>query len=473
MLILLSFVLTGITAFYNFKRENDKYNLDRLTRKEKALNTSLQYFMEENGGTIHQDSLALKFSDVIVEMADVHTLSVNLYDLNGNLLISSTAERFDDLGFDLDMDYTVLKQLITGNERPVVKKKINSKEFSLAYWYLLDQFQRKIAIVNVKYDKKNIDDGELTRFLGQLTQIYVLLFLGASLLAFFLSNYITKSIQRISEQMKVIDLSSDTEPINWKSNDEIGLLVKQYNKMIGKVKRSAELLAKSERESAWREMAKQVAHEIKNPLTPMRLRVQHLLRTLDSDPDIAAEQLKKFSNSMIDQIDTLSGIASEFSNFAKMPKANNIVLNMPNTVKASLDIYLEDENTNVTFENLCDTEPEVFADKDQITRVVNNLVKNAIQATEDIDDPKIEIELYTENDTCLLSVKDNGVGIKPEQREKIFVPNFTTKSTGMGLGLAMVQHIVHAANGDIWFESDDQSGTVFYVSLPLYTSENE
>ena len=245
------------------------------------------------------------------------------------------------------------------------------------------------------------------------------------------------------------------------------------NVVFGKEKRSAELLAKSERESAWREMAKQVAHEIKNPLTPMRLRVQHLLRTLDSDPDIAAEQLKKFSNSMIDQIDTLSGIASEFSNFAKMPKANNIVLNMPNTVKASLDIYLEDENTNVTFENLCDTEPEVFADKDQITRVVNNLVKNAIQATEDIDDPKIEIELYTENDTCLLSVKDNGVGIKPEQREKIFVPNFTTKSTGMGLGLAMVQNIVHAANGDIWFESDDQSGTVFYVSLPLYTSENE
>lgn len=468
MLILLSFVFTGFTAFYNFKLENERYNEERLERKESALQTSMEYFLEEQGGTVEPDSLALRFSDVIVEFADVHRLSVNLYDLNGNLLISSTEERFDNLGFDIEMDYTVLKQLSTGTDRPAIEKTIDNQDFYLVYWYLTDFFNRKIAIVNVKYDKKNIDDGELKRFLGQLTQIYILLFLGAAFLAYFLSNYITKSLQKIGSRMKVIDLSKENQPIEWQGNDEIGSLVKQYNRMLGQVKSSADMLAKSEREIAWREMAKQVAHEIKNPLTPMKLRVQHLQRSLSEDPERAQEQMDKFAVTMIDQIDTLSSIATEFSHFAKMPRAVNDKLDLITAIKGVQELFSNTPNCEVELEINSSDPSLVYADKDQLGRVLNNLVKNAVQATEEKTNGKIKIVLIEEDESYLISVKDNGKGISDELREKIFVPNFTTKSTGAGLGLAMVKNIVIQAEGEIWFDSVINQGSTFYVRLPIY-----
>ncbi|MGB1031031.1 MAG: ATP-binding protein, partial [Flavobacteriales bacterium] len=414
MLILLSFVFTGITAFYNFKLENERYNEERLERKEGALQTSMEYFLEQQGGTVEPDSLALRFSSVIVELADVHRLSVNLYDLKGNLLISSTEERFDNLGFDIEMDYTVLKQLSTGTERPAIEKTIDDQEFYLVYWYLTDFYNRKIAIVNVKYDKKNIDDGELRRFLAQLTQIYILLFLGAAFLAYFLSNYITKSLQKIGSKMKVIDLSKANDPIEWQGNDEIGTLVKQYNRMLGQVKNSAQMLAKSERESAWREMAKQVAHEIKNPLTPMKLRVQHLQRSLSNDPNTAQEQIDKFAVTMIDQIDTLSSIATEFSHFAKMPRAVNEKLDLINIIKGVQELFSTTPNCTIHFTISAKAPALVYADKDQLSRVLNNLVNNAIQAIEDAPHGKIQVVLREEESSYLMTVEDNGTGISDE-----------------------------------------------------------
>lgn len=468
MLILLSFVFTGITAFYNFKQENEHYNQERLERKEAALQTSMEYFLEEQGGTVKTDSLALRFSDVIVEFADVHRLSVNLYDLNGNLLISSTEERFDNLGFDIEIEYTVLKQLSTGNDRPVIEKTINNQDFYLVYWYLTDFYNRKIAIVNVKYNKKNIDDGELKRFLGQLTQIYILLFLGAAFLAYFLSNYITKSLQKVGSKMKVIDLAKENEPIEWQGNDEIGSLVKKYNKMLGQMKNSADMLAKSERESAWREMAKQVAHEIKNPLTPMKLRVQHLQRSLSDDPIQAQNQIDKFSKTMIDQIDTLSSIATEFSHFAKMPRVENEKVNLLGIMKGVVELFSNTPNCQVTL-RLKSSDPSlVYADKDQLNRVLNNLVKNAVQALKGDVQGEIEISLEEEDASYLIIVKDNGKGISDALRDKIFVPNFTTKSQGAGLGLAMVRNMVMQAEGEIWFDSIEGEGSRFYVRLPIY-----
>ena len=472
MLILLSFVFTGVTAFYNFKLENERYNQERLERKEGALQTSMEYFLEEQGGTVDPDSLALRFSDVIVELADVHRLSVNLYDLNGNLLISSTEERFDNLGFDIEIEYTVLKQLSTGTERPAIEKTINDQDFYLVYWYLTDFYNRKIAIVNVKYDKKNIGDGELKRFLGQLTQIYILLFLGAAFLAYFLSNYITKSLQKIGSKMKVIDLSRDNDPIEWQGNDEIGSLVKQYNRMLGQVKSSAQMLAKSERESAWREMAKQVAHEIKNPLTPMKLRVQHLQRSLSADPSKAQEQMNKFSQTMIDQIDTLSAIATEFSDFAKMPRAVNEKIDLVWAINGVQELFSNTPNCHVDLNIETAASAWVYADKDQLNRVLNNLVKNAVQAVEKLDHGNIHISLKEEETSYLIAVEDNGKGISDELREKIFVPNFTTKSTGAGLGLAMVKNIVIQAEGEIWFDSIVGTGSTFYVRLPIYNKRN-
>jgi two-component system nitrogen regulation sensor histidine kinase NtrY len=472
MLIIVSFVLTGITAYYNFKTENDRYNQERLERKEQALQTSMNYFLEEHGGSVAKDSLALVFSEVIVELADVHSLSVNLYDLKGNLLISSAEERFENLGFNLSIDYTVLKQLSTGNTRAVVEKDIKGNEVYLVYWYLLDSSKRKIAVVNVKYDKKNIDDGELKRFLGQLTKIYIALFIAAAILAYVLSNYITKSLQKIASKMKKIDLSQENEPISWEGGDEIAALVDQYNKMLLEVKNSANLLAKSERESAWREMAKQVAHEIKNPLTPMKLRVQHLERSLTGNPEGMEEKLKQFSKTMIDQIDTLSSIATEFSHFAKMPKAQPLEVDLLGILKGIVALYSDTPNVDIQFVNATNQgKCIVLADKDQLNRVFNNLVKNAVQALSEKPDGLINVVLSAENGFVHVLVQDNGVGIGEDQRSKIFVPNFTTKSTGTGLGLAMVKNIIEQSGGNIWFESEPGVSTSFHVKLPKNYSE--
>lgn len=467
LLIVISFAVTSLAAYYNFKKENDKYNEDRLRRKEAALMKSMKFFLEEQKDYIATDSIPSLFSEKIVELSEVHQLSVNIYDLKGNLLISSSDRNFDDLGFDMKMDYTVLKQMAMGNERTAIDRDINDQEFSLVYWYFRDLFGKPIAITNVKYDKRNLDSGELRRFFVVLTQSHILIFLGASFLAYFLSNYITSSLQKIGDRMHEIDLSEEIKPLEWNSKDEIGSLVNEYNRMVLEVKRSADLLAKSERESAWREMAKQVAHEIKNPLTPMKLRVQHLSRAWEDGVPDFDKRLEAFGSTMIQQIDTLSSIATEFSNFAKMPKAKPELVNLDVALRTAKGLFKDTHSVSFEyhFENN-GSEPMIQVDKEQLHRALNNLIKNAIQAIPADRDGKIKIYLKNKQGTYLVEIHDNGVGISEEEVDRIFVPNFTTKSKGMGLGLAMVRNIVSQAGGTIWFESIPKKSTIFFIEFP-------
>jgi len=212
-------------------------------------------------------------------------------------------------------------------------------------------------------------------------------------------------------------------------------------------------------------MAKQVAHEIKNPLTPMKLNIQHLQRLKDDNSPDVDQKMKQITQTLIEQIDTLSNIATEFSNFAKMPKANLEKIDLCHIVSTSIALFGESEN--VTIEFICDSpNPLVLADKEQMMRVFNNLIKNAIQSIPKDRKGKIEIVVEQQNDNYLIRIKDNGVGISSDITDKIFVPNFTTKTGGMGLGLAMVKNIIETINGKIWFESDTNKGTVFYITLP-------
>jgi nitrogen fixation/metabolism regulation signal transduction histidine kinase len=237
--------------------------------------------------------------------------------------------------------------------------------------------------------------------------------------------------------------------------------------MILELSKSAELLAKSEREIAWREMAKQVAHEIKNPLTPMKLSIQHLQRLKDDNSPDMEQKMKQLTQTLIEQIDTLSNIATEFSNFAKMPKATLEKENLFHIISTSIALFSESENVVIKFNNQLNN-PIILGDKEQLMRVFNNLIKNAIQSIPNDRKGKIEIGLAQENSNYLICIKDNGVGITADIVDKIFVPNFTTKTAGMGLGLAMVKNMVESVNGKIWFKSNAGEGTVFYVSLPCY-----
>jgi nitrogen fixation/metabolism regulation signal transduction histidine kinase len=268
--------------------------------------------------------------------------------------------------------------------------------------------------------------------------------------------------------MSKVIVNQPNELIEWKTNDEIGKLVAEYNKMILKIEESTKLLSISERESAWREMAKQVAHEIKNPLTPIKLNIQLLQKTLDDKHPEFENRFRKSSKVILEQIDALARIASEFSNFAKMPKAQNEVFNPVENINNCISLF-EEENRKITW-NIIDNTSEntkIFADKNQITRVFNNLLKNAIQAIPEEKDGIIEIRTLEENDEFVMKITDNGVGIDEEMKIKIFTPNFTTKSGGMGLGLAMVKNIIDQCNGKIGFDSKSGIGTTFWLKIPI------
>ena len=234
--------------------------------------------------------------------------------------------------------------------------------------------------------------------------------------------------------------------------------------MIEKLKLSTEKLAKSERQSAWREMAKQVAHEIKNPLTPMKLSVQHLERSLAKEPDKSEQKIHDFKVKMIQQIDLLANIATEFSNFAELPKANfqevDVLKIISSTVSlfknSSCEIYIECEKNANFISN---------ADEHQLIRVFNNLIKNSIQSFN--KEGTITIRLLIRDSFIAIEFEDNGMGIPIENKIKIFEPNFTTKSNGKGLGLAMVHQIIKIHNGNIELSSSSKKGTCFLIQLPL------
>ena len=283
-------------------------------------------------------------------------------------------------------------------------------------------------------------------------------------LAYFISKYITRSLQTISDRLNQTDLTKRNEKIIVENpSEEIGKLITSYNEMIDELEISAAKLAKGEREQAWREMAKQVAHEIKNPLTPMRLSVQSFERKFDpNDPDIA-KKVSEFSKTLIQQIDTMSSIASAFSNFANMPAQQNETLNVVKIVKMAVDIF--DEN----YIHFSSEEEEIIAklDRTQLIRVVTNLVKNATQAIVNVDTPHVLVTVSKDGDFVKMTVEDNGVGISMESKDKVFEPKFTTKTSGMGLGLGMVKNIVETYKGTINFTTEPGKGTIFTVRFPI------
>lgn len=466
-LILIALIVSGITTIIHFKRQNDRMQLERLQQKEHSIMLALNYYIIEN----NIESVNAKLENKVQELSDINLLDLNVFDTHGQLLGSTNMEIFENEGRPLLLPDSVIHQLNTAEDRLVIREEIKDLEYLSTYFYLVSPENKNIAIVNLPYLKsEEQSQRDLLRFLGTLGQIYVLLFLGAALLAYFLSSYITKSLSTIRKKLESFRINAQNEKLEWNSHDEIGALVNTYNLMVDELEQSAEKLAKSEREMAWKEMAKQVAHEIKNPLTPMRLSIQHLQRKLKDRPEEADEIMKRFSNTMLEQIDTLSRIATEFSNFAKMPKAKLEPLNIVGIVESVQELYTSEyEGTiNIQLENQLGKHQLIYADKEQMLRVFGNLVKNAIQAFSAPESGKITISLREQENRIIAAVKDNGKGISAETIDKIFTPSFTTKSSGMGLGLAMVKNIVTGIGATIWFDTEENKGTTFYISFPIY-----
>lgn len=465
-IILISFVVTGGIAIYDHYEQKERYNEARLERKEKAVRSSLEYFLNQRGGHIETDSVPYVFSDKICELSDVHNLFIVLYDLRGNLLIATNSYAMDTLGVPQQVPYAILKQLSIGNDRAVTDHNIANGKRSLAYWRFTDHHGSPIAITNVVYEKTDDQDQkDILLFLQELGQSYILLFLMAALVAYLLSNYITRSLQTIGEKLKGTQFGTTNNELTWESDDEIGALVSQYNRMLGELEKSAQLLAQEERESAWRDMAQQVAHEIKNPLTPMKLRVQHLQRSWEDGGENFDQKLKLFTQSMTEQIDTLSHIASEFSSYAKMPKPLYSEFDLCMLIDQCIELY-SSERVQFTYFASTGVSTVVKADRDQLIRVLNNLTTNAIQAVQSNEPVYITISLRKTRLGLLIRFNDKGPGINEESKRHLFTPKFTTKTTGSGLGLAMIKNILQQMGGQVWFWSKEKKGASFFLLIP-------
>jgi nitrogen fixation/metabolism regulation signal transduction histidine kinase len=292
------------------------------------------------------------------------------------------------------------------------------------------------------------------------------IFLIAGVIAFFITNRITRSFSFISNKMKAISLGQMNETIIWNRKDEIGDLVAEYNKMVAKLDDSAVALAKNERESAWREMARQVAHEIKNPLTPMKLSLQHLQRAIEMGKGDIQELTKSVSRTLVEQIDHLSQIAADFSQFANIGNPHKEVFDLNEMIQLLTQLHFIEGDLDLTWKPE-DVKVLITADRTHINRLFTNLIQNALQSIQEGSSASIIVAEKLHNKNVLITVSDNGVGIPEDIRSKIFTPNFTTKNSGTGLGLAMCKGIVEECKGNIWFETVLGKGTTFFVELPL------
>lgn len=458
-------VLIAFVTVSQYKKEAQKYHRDRLLRKEAAIRENINYVLKTTTYPVETRNIPLIFKDKIYEIKDIHSLEIYLYDLNGVLLKSSKPSFFTKEVVTSMPDYALEALQNSPSKSFIEEFKEDGQKYQSSYTFITDNYFKPLAILNLPYIE---DDGfitnELRAYLYRLAVAYIFMLLVAIALAYFLSSYITRSLKEISETIESTRFHTRNKKLHISDTpQEITVLINSYNRMIDELEKSAAQLAASERETAWREMAKQVAHEIKNPLTPMRLTTQSFQRKFDrNDPEID-KKFSEYTNTLLQQIDTLSSIASAFSTYAKMPAQQDETLDVIQIVKLALDIFHED------YVYFFSEEEEIRAlfDRTQLIRVVTNLVKNSIQSVEQKqqDNPRVAVTVMKVGSWVNITVMDNGIGVPEENINSIFEPQFTTKSSGMGLGLAMVKNIVETYGGTVTLESSPEK-TTFTVSFP-------
>ncbi len=463
--IFFSFLVIGTITIFYILDLNSKKNKEILSEKAHSVLVELEHKLSKEENSINDTEY---LNQILNKFSLVFFSDINLFNLEGHKMASSRNRIFDEGLISPLMNPTAYRELTESKDLLFIQdESIGNYRYLSAYIPFRNKANEVIAYLNLPYFARQSEiQKEVSTFLVALVNIYLLFFVIGIIITLLISRNISKPLELIKTRMGQLKLGKSNEKISWNKEDEIGSLVAEYNRMIDELGHSANLLAKSERESAWREMAKQVAHEIKNPLTPMKLSVQFLKKAWEDNIPDWERRLDRFSTTIIDQIDTLSEIASAFSDFAKMPKQKSEKIELNDKIRKAVGLFKEHENIIFSFESNIDP-CYIEADKNQVLRIFNNLIKNSIQAIGKKKDGRIQIKLKTESEKILVSLSDNGIGIPKDRADKIFIPSFTTKTSGMGLGLSIVRSIVIETGGRIWFQSEVNKGTCFYIELPL------
>jgi signal transduction histidine kinase len=463
-------VVALATIFYNIEQYKAKHRND-LNEKMKSISEEIDMRLEVRD-EITPELVDWLFKE-LSKLSNIFRTDINIYGVDGNLLASSRVEIFQRGLVSTRMNALAYYEIFQNYQYDnyFQPEKIGELSYLSVYKPIINNRGQILGTINLPYfitqDKYS---QEISTFIVAFINLYVLLLLASIVTAVFISNQITRPLVVIQENLQKMQLGKHNAPIYYRRDDEIGSLVKEYNKKVDELAVSADLLARSERESAWREMAKQVAHEIKNPLTPMKLNIQHLQRARGRGKEYN-EYIERVTSILIEQIDTLSNIATEFSNFAQIPNARNQVFELAGQMKKVIGLFETHDRASIKFNCEGCEDILVNADREQLSRAIINLIKNAIQAFPEDQKGDVVITLSRKDDNALITVADNGTGIPVELREKLFGPSFTTKTSGMGLGLAIVKNIVENFSGRIWFETELEKGSTFYIEIPVYNQK--
>lgn len=464
LVILLTAVSILLITVINYRKHSLIFAEENLKLKEREVLASIDYEMDRTPETVNGDNVFTILQNSIFGISDIHKTDINVFDTRGNLIISTEASP--------PAERVIPKQVLDSLSRNLEYLKVpiklsGDKQTLTTYRYLNDMRGHPIAIVNIPYKSDDtLLKENMHKLLNRYAVVMFFILIIGGVISWFMAKKITKKIELIAYKIKKTDVVVHNKSIEYDQNDEFKPIVDSYNEMLEKLNQQSNLLALTEREDAWREMAKQVAHEIKNPLTPMRMLIQNYVRKYDSNDPDTAEKLKDLSDTLINQIDTMSAIAEAFSDFARLPMRKDEELDVVETVRTALEVFPFDSvklNSPVN-------ELKINFDRIYLIRIITNLVKNAIQAVPESRKPEVVVTLQQLKDYLIIRVNDNGTGIPPQLGDKIFEPKFTTTTGGTGLGLAMVKKIIEDYNGEIRYISEEGTGTEFTIRIPYVKS---
>lgn len=475
LVLSLTFFIVGVVIVSLSINQYNKNHKDEVITKLNQINISLseKYSQLDSITVVWQEDKINYLDNHLRKLAEILGADVNLYSENGNIIATSRPEIFtlQLVGEQINpiAFYEINKNSVAQFAH---KENISKMTYSSVYTQFMNDNNELLAIINMPYFSNPGEfKKEITNLIITIINIFVVIFVVAIVFSVLISEQIISPLYILQRKFQELEVGKKYEKIYYSRKDEIGELVGEYNKMVEKLDESIALLSKSERESAWRDMAKQIAHEIKNPLTPMKLSIQLLLRSWDNQDEDFDFRLRGVCNTLIQQIETLKRIAEEFSDFAKMPKPQEQVINITDKIEQMSKFYENTENVDVISKLNDFKDIFIIADDKQISRAFINLIKNAIQAIPDGVRGKIILDLDVYGDKVKIKVIDNGSGIPEEIHDKLFLPSFTTKSSGMGIGLAMVKNIINNAKGKISFKSVSGKGTTFILEFPLHKPE--
>lgn len=393
---------------------------------------------------------------------------ISVFDTTGRLLATNKLLSYETGIVSTYLNPEAYIRVIEEKEHnAIIPESMGNLNFMGSYVGINTNDGKLAGVVSIPfYDSKVAYEKEVGAVIGSLLNTFTTIFLVLLLLSYFASNVLTVPLRLITNKLKRVDLSKPSEPLTWRSDDEIGILIKAYNDMLVKLEESKIALADTTKQSAWQQMAKQVVHEIKNPLTPMKLSLQLLQHKLSKGATIDTVQIKDQIESLTGQIDNLSYIANSFSDFARLPIPKREVFDFVYEVNKVANLFFEDKKIDIA-KDVPNKEVMVWGDRQLTGNIINNLLMNAIQSVPIERKPVIRIKVEINTESVTFSITDNGTGVLKENHSKIFMLDFSTKAKGTGVGLALAKWVVDNSKGSIWFDTVPDVGSIFYFTLPL------